>query len=475
MRRQIFFRHWSRLTVLAISLAIASCSGDDISPADGGGGGNLGNEEVGELLEKAITDWGMPQESVASAMHGFRQQPGTGSSVLQFTDASGLESISYQMHDGKLCATAIIWPSSSAGLNLKSLLSGFTVVGELSGGKVYANTAKNTMATVWLPTETDSAFSAIGLAPIENDAFETLAPISATTEECMEAGMCSATLAGRVEGIDGAAEAGFVYGLGSSLAGDDAKNVSTTASGSFTIDVNGLIDDTTYYYRAYAMVDDILYYGDVKSFKTKQLTYAINGKTYKMVRVKGGGMAEFSIMQTELPGNCDIQVGDVFSGKIKTNEECVTKATFRSFMRDLREATGLQFRLPTPEEWKFAAQGGENGKGYTYCGGNDIDDVAWHDGNSNGEPHDMATKAPNELGLYDMSGNYAEVCNETDDDVYVDGPTYGGSWKHDAADCKWNSWEKGNRTTGKIPGTDIVHKNAFDGRYIAVRLVYSRQ
>lgn len=474
MRKQIFCKYWHHISILTICLAMASCSSDDISPVDGGGG-DPGAGDVGELLDNAITDWGMPRESVASAMQGFRQQPGTGNSMLQFTNASGSESISYQMHDGKLCATAIIWPSSSAGLNLKSLLNGFTMVGELSGGMVYANTAQNTMATVWQYAETDSAFSAIGLTPIESEAFETLAPISAITEECEEAGMCTATLRGRLEGVDGSTEAGFQYGMDGNLADGNMKKASTNASGSYAIEVNGLIDDTTYYYRAYAVVDDIYYYGDVKSFKTKQLTYSINGKTYKMVRVKGGDMAEFSIMQTELPGNCEIQFGGMFSGTIKTNEECVTKATFRSFMEDLREITGIQFRLPTPEEWKFAAQGGDRGKGFTYCGGNDIDDVAWYEDNSDGEPHSLGMKTPNELELYDMSGNYAELCNDTDDNLYVDGPTYGGSWKHDAADCKWSSWEKGNRTTGKIPGTSIRHKNAFDGRYIAVRLVYSRQ
>lgn len=474
MKNQILCKHWRHIFISAICLAMASCSSDDLSSVDGGestpGGGN-----VGELLDNAITDWGMSRDSVVSAMQGFRQQPGTGNSMLQFINASGSESVSYQMHEGRLCATAIIWPSSSTELDLKTLLNGFTMVGELSGGKVYANTTKNTMATVWQHTETDSTFSAIGLAPIKSDAFESLAPIAATTEECEDAGMCSATLKGRVVGEEESEEVGFQYGMDSNLAESNSRKVSTNVSGSFAIKVNGLVDDTMYYYRAYAVVDDIYYYGDVKSFRTKQLTYSINGKTYKMIRVRGGDMGEFSIMQTELPGDCEILIGDMFSGMIKTREECVTKATFRSFMEELREITGIPFRLPTPEEWTFAAQGGDKGKGFVYCGGNDIDDVAWYENNSNSEPHSLGLKKPNELGLFDMSGNYAEVCNDTDDDVYVDGPTYGGSWKHDAADCKWNSRENGNKTSALITGTNVRHRSAFDGRYIAVRLVYSRQ
>ena len=68
--------------------------------------------------------------------------------------------------------------------------------------------------------------------------------------------------------------------------------------------------------------------------------------------------------------------------------------------------------MPTEAEWEFAARGGNKSKGYKYAGSNNIDSVAWYDGNSGNETHPVAQKQPNELGLYDMSGNVYEWCQD---------------------------------------------------------------
>ena len=84
----------------------------------------------------------------------------------------------------------------------------------------------------------------------------------------------------------------------------------------------------------------------------------------------------------------------------------------QDFISKLNAMTGKRFRLPSEAEWEYAARGGKKSRGYQYSGSNTIGDVAWYEGNSGSKTHAVGTKQPNELGIYDMTGNVYEWCQD---------------------------------------------------------------
>ena len=193
-------------------------------------------------------------------------------------------------------------------------------------------------------------------------------------------------------------------------------------------------------------------------------TYEVNGVKFAMVTVEGGtfmmgsdsGVSDekpihevklnsFSIGQTEVTQELwEAVMGSNPSvwKEAKHPVESVSWDDCQTFIQELNQLTGQQFRLPTEAEWEYAARGGKYSRGYKYSGSDNIEEVGWYMNNSRRQYtgptiHEVATKAPNELGIYDMSGNVYEWCSD-----------------------RYGSYSSGSQTnpTGAASGADRVRR-----------------
>ena len=205
-------------------------------------------------------------------------------------------------------------------------------------------------------------------------------------------------------------------------------------------------------------------------------TYTVKGVTFKMVTVSSGtytmgaspeqgndadrdeypthtvSLSTFLIGETEVTQ----ELWEAVMGKNPSSfvhpqhpVENVSWNDCQTFLKKLNKLTGEDFRLPTEAEWEYAARGGKESLGYKYAGSNRIDDVAWYKENSSGTTHPVKEKKANELGIYDMSGNVWEWCQDWYDtyssssQINPKGPTEasnhvlrGGSWYFNAWRCR---------------------------------------
>lgn len=244
----------------------------------------------------------------------------------------------------------------------------------------------------------------------------------------------------------------------------------------FSVKIIYLVPNTKYYYCL--CDDDNNRLSDVYSFQTppsripESCSYTINGQEFKMVKVTGLESGDFYIMQTELHKLDELVMdGVALSTCLCPSGAMYSHAYIVPFMLELRERTGIGFRFPTSEEWKYAAKGGSKSKGYKYSGSDNINEVAWYrDNYENNKDFKHALLKPNELGLYDMSGLYMELTQDNSTlnirKLNVDGDMYGGCYSDREGGCTPDSYEKQKNTSSDR----FVVPN-----YCAIRLVYSAE
>lgn len=224
-------------------------------------------------------------------------------------------------------------------------------------------------------------------------------------------------------------------------------NDNTVGSGSgvgeFYNSISGLMPNTKYYVRAFAENSEGIAYSTQTNFTTLEEenpinieTVTVNGVSFVMVEVEGG---TFAMGGSGVGSNMDESpVHDVTLDTYYIGETEVTQSLWKAVMGDnpshnvgddkpvdniswdmaqefvemLSYLSGKTFRLPTEAEWEYAARGGSRTNNYKYSGGNSVNNVAWYNDNSSYVSHDVKTKIPNELGVYDMSGNVFEWCSD---------------------------------------------------------------
>jgi len=231
---------------------------------------------------------------------------------------------------------------------------------------------------------------------------------------------------------------------------------------------------------------------NVMAAESSNVTVNANGVDFTMIAVEGGtfkmGCEEWSntspirnvTLSSYYIGETEVtqDLWEAVMGKNPSSTkkagfpvESVYKADCIEFCKKLSELTGKKFRLPTEAEWEFAARGGNNSKGTDFSGSKTLDEVAWYTDNSGDELHAVKTLKPNELGIYDMSGNVDEWVSDyyTDEYPAKDETNPQGAQSGDNLCFRggnFGSWDSDMNLANRFSSQGDVHFNSIGLRLV---------
>lgn len=262
MKKYIQILYGTLLSITFICV-LSSCSDDpDDILSD-----NPSDEEVVEVvLNKASTSWNSSVEQIKKHMNGYHLVD-SDENFLQYTDKSGLMTISYSFSNDSLMATATIVPQLSD-IDLAPYLQGYTSLGELSSKHVYYNNSVNTMCFSYNTKNEETYYTVLGFTPITSDLYATVNPIIVTTSESTNIGATYTTIKGSISGVAKSCTCGVRYSTDREFTTSSSRT--TTSKGDYSVRISSLKRNTLYYFQCYCVVDGITYYGDTMSFTTLQ-------------------------------------------------------------------------------------------------------------------------------------------------------------------------------------------------------------
>ena len=152
-----------------------------------------------------------------------------------------------------------------------------------------------------------------------------------------------------------------------------------------------------------------------------------NEKPPHQVQVNGFAIGKYSVTQAQYEAVMGTNPSR-FQNNPQNPVEKISWNDAQAFCRKLSQITGKTYRLPTEAEWEYACRAGTTTRFYFGDDANQLGDYAWYYGNSQGTTHPVGQKKPNAWGLYDMSGNVWEWCEDDWHDNYIGAPTDGSAW-----------------------------------------------